>query len=194
ELAAREQFGAMCAFCEAFELDLGHSTAPRSLSLTLHKLHMLSYLLTHQPGAARFLWKRLPADVKADGELSAIWQIGKHMWHKNPPGVQQATRGFGWAQPLIASLVEKLREDAVECSLKAIGGAYSSISLSVLAASLGVEQSTAQSLANAAGWTVNAESGLYTPSVPQQEKHRASGLDQLQTLTNYVAHVEYEVG
>ena len=58
----------------------------------------------------------------------------------------------------------------------------------------GVPEATAHELATAAGWSLNAESGFYTPSVPTQDKQRNSGLEQLQTLTDYVAHVEYEVG
>ena len=55
-------------------------------------------------------------------------------------------------------------------------------------------EATAHELASAAGWSLNAESGFYTPSVPPQDKQRNTGLEQLQTLTDYVAHVEYEVG
>lgn len=193
-LVAAGDVEAATALCEAFELDLGHADAAPLLSLTVYKVHLLAYLLANNVNEARFLWKRMPAEVRADAEIAALWEVGKCMWKKNLPAVQQTTRSFSWSLPLLATLINKLQQNVLEASFKSIGAAYSLISGPVLAQNLGVDQETAHKLAVAAGWEINAELGYYTPTNPKIDKHRNTNLDQLQTLTDYVAHVEYEVG
>eukprot|EP00966_Prymnesium_polylepis_P249255 5762550-Prymnesium_polylepis.2 len=62
------------ALCESFELDLCHSDETQPISLTVYKVHLLAYLLTNQVNAARFLWKRLAPEIRADAELAALWE------------------------------------------------------------------------------------------------------------------------
>uniref|UniRef100_A0A7S4I965 CSN8/PSMD8/EIF3K domain-containing protein n=1 Tax=Prymnesium polylepis TaxID=72548 RepID=A0A7S4I965_9EUKA len=182
------------ALCESFELDLCHSDETQPISLTVYKVHLLAYLLTNQVNAARFLWKRLAPEIRADAELAALWEVGKQKWLKQPAEMQQALRSFSWSQPLVAALVSKLQEDELSETFKAVGAAYSLISVPVLAQVLGVPEATAHDLANTAGWRLNAESGFYTPVGPPNDKQRRTSLAQLQSLTDFVAHVEYEVG
>jgi len=194
KLVSAGDLAGTAALCESFELDLCHSDETQPISLTVYKVHLLAYLLTNQVNAARFLWKRLPAEIRADAELAALWEVGKQKWQKQPAGVQQALRAYSWSQPLVASLASKLQEDVLDATFKAIGAAYSLISVPVLAQSLGVPEATAHELAGAAGWRLNAESGFYTPVAPPNDVQRRTNLAQLQALTDFVAHVEYEVG
>ena len=42
----------------------------------------MAYLLRDELDSARFLWKRLPNEVKADPELQAMWAVGTAMWQQ----------------------------------------------------------------------------------------------------------------
>jgi len=194
QLVAAGDFAGTAAFCESFELDLRHEEEAPPASLAVYKLHILAYMLTRDTHALRFLWKRLPPEVRADEEVAALWRVGQHLWRKDAPAVQQASRAYGWSHPLYASLVARLQQDVLDASLKAVGAAYSRISAAALARKLGVDAGAARQLAAAAGWRFHADGECYAPCAPPAETQRSTGLQQLQTLADYVAHVEYEVG
>ena len=41
--------------------------------------------------AAKFLWKRIPENIKADHpELQKIWTVGTALWERNLPGAYAA--------------------------------------------------------------------------------------------------------
>ena len=44
---------ALVAYCESFELDLGHVDLPVEVSLSVFKIHLAAYLLLEQLDAAR---------------------------------------------------------------------------------------------------------------------------------------------
>lgn len=54
-------------------------------------------------------------------------------------------------------------------------------------------EATASQLASAAGWSCSPE-GVFSPVAAPEEAMRSKGLGQLQQLTDFVAHLEYEVG
>ena len=47
-------------------------------------------------------------------------------------------------------------------------------------------------MANAAGWPVDAESGAYVPQREEEPKGKPQLMEQLEVLTDYVAHIEKE--
>jgi len=193
-LASAGDFASLARHCEAFELDLRHTEEPQPVSVAVYKVHLLAYLLTEQVDAARFLWKRMPAGTHAlDPELAAIWEVGKQMWQKQPAGVQAALRSVPWSQPLVASLAARLQADTLQSSFKQMGAAYNTVAAPVLAQRLGVEEARVHELAAAAGWVASAETGLYAPCAPAEDKQRTTGLEQLQALTEYVGAIEHEV-
>ena len=48
-------------------------------------------------------------------------------------------------------------------------------------------------MADAAGWTSDAETGAYVPAVAEDSAGKLELMSQLRILTDYVAHVEKEV-
>ena len=130
-------FASVSALCESFELDLCHSDETLPISLTVYKVHLLSYLLTDQISSARFLWKRLGPEIRSDGEIALLWKVGTNMWLKNPAGMQQTLRGATWSHPLVAKLAARLQQENLQASFKSIGAAYNLIPTSVLAERLG---------------------------------------------------------
>jgi len=186
----------LAQYCENFELDLRHSDVELITSRGIYKVHLLSYLLQGQLDRARFLWKRVPEEIKsADAELQAVWAVGKAMWQTDHRlAVQQsAASAFAWSGPLVATLINTLHEQYLKHSFTQIGAAYATVSAESLAEKLGVPVAKVHEFASAAGWTADAVSGFYKPLQPESDKQQSVKLEQLQKLTNYVAHLEQEV-
>ena len=180
-----------------FELDMSHADAAPELSAYVYKVHLLAHLLLNQLDEARFLWKRLPAPMRADAELAAIWAVGKQMWLRDHAAVQAAAGArAAWAQHTVGAMVAELSARYLERAFCALGLAYVSISADALASKLGVPAQRVRELAATHGWTADAASGLYTPAKPAADASAPSGsrhVEELQRLTNYVAHLDREV-
>eukprot|EP00320_Phaeocystis_rex_P014269 CAMPEP_0119079104 /NCGR_PEP_ID=MMETSP1178-20130426/104866_1 /TAXON_ID=33656 /ORGANISM="unid sp, Strain CCMP2000" /LENGTH=203 /DNA_ID=CAMNT_0007061601 /DNA_START=21 /DNA_END=632 /DNA_ORIENTATION=- len=189
---ASEDYAGLAQYCENFELDLRH-TEDLTTSVGIYKVHLAAYLLRSDLDRARFLWKRLPAEVKADPELQAIWAVGKAMWQQKHAEVHAKASAFAWSAPFVAPLMGSLREQYVERTFAELGVAYATVTAETLAAKLGVAEARVHELANAAGWTADAVSGAYKPVQPDGEREHTVKLEQLQTLTAYVSHLEQEI-
>ena len=48
-------------------------------------------------------------------------------------------------------------------------------------------------MADAAGWTSDAETGAYVPAIAEEPAGKLELMSQLKILTDFVAHVEKEV-
>ena len=57
----------------------------------------------------------------------------------------------------------------------------------------GVPVARVNAMADAAGWTTDAETGAYVPVVPAQPQEQLELMSQLQVLTDYVSHIEKEI-
>ena len=98
-------YAGLAEFCENFELDLWH-TEDLAASVGIYKVHLAAYLLRADLDRARFLWKRLPDEVKADPELQAMWVVGKAMWQQNHAEVHAKSSAFAWSDPFVAGHAE----------------------------------------------------------------------------------------
>lgn len=65
------------------------------------------YLLQGELCNAKFLWKRVPSNMKQNPEIDAVWNVGKRLWVKDMPGFYQATNAFQWSAP-IAPIMQQL--------------------------------------------------------------------------------------
>jgi len=194
ELAGGHDMSALVAWCENFELDLKHVGLALEASIAVYKVHLAAYLLCNQLDNARFLWKRMdPGPRDADPELCAIWTVGKVMWAKDHALTQSTITGFSWSPPLMGMLMERLQREHLQRCFNDTVRAYSLVSAASLSATLGVPVSTVQQMANAAGWTTDAESGAYVPCGGDEPKTKPALAETLSRLTDYVAHVEREI-
>ena len=189
---ASADYAGLAQYCENFELDLRH-TEDLTASVGIYKVHLAAYLLRNDLDRARFLWKRLPAEVKADPELQAIWAVGKAMWQQKHAEVHAKAAAFAWSAPFVAPLVGTLQAQYLQTTFTQLGVAYATVTAETLSAKLGVPAAKVHELANAAGWTADAVSGAYKPVQPEGESHHTVKLEQLQTLTAYVSHLEQEI-
>lgn len=112
QLAVGEDIGALIAYCEQFELNMGHSGLASAASLGVYKVHLAAYLMCEKLDDARFLWKRVPSEIRdADAEFAALWAIGKAMWVKDMAAAQAAMAGYNWTPPLLSGIVERMQRE-----------------------------------------------------------------------------------
>jgi len=154
---------------------------------------MLAHMLMNELELARFVWKRLPEQLRGDPELRALWEIGKQMWLHEPAAVQAALVAHAWSSALIETLVKTLQRRSLEGAFRHFGSAYSTIMPETLSAKLGVSVTTVHELALAHGWVLEMTSGAYKPVPTEMPLGDTSQKDTMQQLTDFVAHLEREV-
>ena len=109
------------------------------------------------------------------------------------PQVNAKAAAFAWSDPFVAPLMASLQAQYLQRIFTQLGVAYATVSAESLAAKLGVPAARVRELANAAGWTADAVSGAYKPVQPEGEGQHTVKLEQLQTLTSYISHLEQEI-
>ena len=141
-------------------------------------MHLAAYLLRDELDSARFLWKRLPTEAKADPELQAMWAVGVAMWQHKHAEVHAKAAAFAWSSPFVAPLMATLQAQYLQRIFAQLGVAYATVSAQSLATKLGVPAARVHELANAAGWTADAVSGAYKPVQPEGENQHTATLAQ----------------
>jgi len=149
---------------------------------------LASYLVQNDLCNAKFLWKRIPAEMKTSEELAAIWRVGQKLWLKDMPGFYAEVRSFPWSAAT-APVVNQLIEFQRESNIRLIGIAYSSIQPLDVAKLLGVSVEEAETLVLSRGWTKSE--GMIIPEEPPVETIKiTSAEDQLGKLTDFVTFLE----
>lgn len=163
--------------------------------------------------SAKFLWKRLPKDIKeSDRELGIIWTVGKHMWKRNYSEIYGVINSCpNWPNHLkkIMNLILELtRQRATALIMKS----YSSITLDNACALLGLSRDETLELAAKLNWTYDRDSqyimidksdyagymsnidsrlaGLSANGKIQKVIGPESGTELLDKLTDYVIFLE----
>lgn len=181
---------------EELELVIAASTtSPRPAALTpgLYATYLLVVLLSKNLNDARFLWKRIPNEIKqASEELRNIWEVGKALWERNLAQAY-AAMDYDWSltlDGLVKALKTSTREDATEL----LSRAYTTIAISDASIALGfARHEDAAHYCSSLGWDVSATNQMISPK-PIHSVCRTSSrildLDRLNTLSKAVLHLE----
>jgi len=180
------------ALCDCLELDLAHSVLAVHDSATVYKAQLLAHLLLGQTDAARFLWKRLPPQMREEPELQALWNVGKARWAKDTAAACAALGARQWAPPVVPTLASALESRLRDDEWATIGLVFSSIRPDTLASRLGLPVASASEGAAARGWPLEGE--CYRPVKPEPAARPVPGADALRRLTEFVAHLTAETG
>jgi len=175
--------------CEEFELEAALE-AGNIQTTPNYGIHLLAYLLVNDLNNARFLWKRIPTQIKsANHELAAIWKIGQTMWTKNYPEIYKAIVGFNWSDahiPYIQVLAESFRNNVFHLLSKS----FTIISVDDASTYLGLTPQNTIQLTTQNGWLHDANTNLLTPKPIPDGKQQSTSLVHLQQLTEYFCYLE----
>ncbi|CEG40216.1 cop9 signalosome complex subunit 8 [Plasmopara halstedii] len=141
---------------------------------------------------ARFLWKRIPIEIKQSSEeLRNIWEVGKALWQRNFAAAY-AAMDYDWS-PSLQGLVEALKISTRDDVAELLSQAYSTISISDVALALGfTRHENAIHYCSSLGWEVSVENQLILPKPLANVCRKPSNvdLDQLDILSKAVLHLE----
>ncbi|XP_069697626.1 COP9 signalosome complex subunit 8 [Periplaneta americana] len=148
------------------------------------------YLYQNDLCNAKYLWKRIPQNVKnSHTELASIWKVGQRMWQRDFPGVYVALSA-DWSEN-VGHIMQALLENVRKRAVFLVSHAYSSISVDDLAAFVGMPVEQAVLAAAEQGWTVDTASRMVKPCRPNISQNQgASSEDQLYKLTEFVSFLE----
>mmetsp|Transcript_15330 Transcript_15330/g.22953 ORF Transcript_15330/g.22953 Transcript_15330/m.22953 type:complete len:221 (-) Transcript_15330:59-721(-) len=172
--------------CESYELDACEEEL-RPDTVPFYGIQLLAYLVQNDLNAARFLWKRIDAQVKGE-QLKAIWKIGQNIWLRNYPQVYSSLDEYDWDdqhKPLIDVLRKVFRARTKHLLEKA----YSSISMEDACAFLGLsQQETVNLLVQQDCWIQQGDYLVAPENKTPTQPNNNTVLDQrkLDTLTEYV--------
>eukprot|EP01111_Echinosteliopsis_oligospora_P013326 TRINITY_DN475_c0_g1_i1.p1 TRINITY_DN475_c0_g1~~TRINITY_DN475_c0_g1_i1.p1 ORF type:complete len:200 (-),score=42.73 TRINITY_DN475_c0_g1_i1:87-686(-) len=188
QLIASGNWNQLALLTEHIELESSNE-APNAAAPSFYKVQLFTYLIINDLDSARFLWKRIPTEIRAaHPELGLIWKIGQAMWKREYANVYASLR-VDWS-PLCLPLANALTDQFRQRSYALICKAYTSISVNDAAIILGLAPSDVVTSTTAQGWKFDAATNMLSPKQISQQQIQKTGLDQLSSLTKYVVFLE----
>lgn len=175
------------------ELERAELEAPGGVtSAQNYALLLATYLYQHDLCNAKYLWKRIPSNLKvANPELGRIWAVGQHMWQRDWPAVHVALNAE-WSQD-VSGIMTALKDSVRERAMTLISKAYSSLGLTVFASMTGLSLEDARQAALDRGWSMDG-SMVQPVKVDKEQTNFANEIclteDQLKKLTQFVSFLE----
>ncbi|XP_076643558.1 COP9 signalosome subunit 8 [Halictus rubicundus] len=177
-------------FCR--ELEKAELEAPSGVTTARTYAQLLAvYLYQNDLCNAKYLWKRIPADVKTENtELKQIWVVGQCMWQRDWAAVHAALNAE-WSTD-VSNIMNALKDNVRERAINLVSKAYSSLRLGMFATMTGLPEEEARQAAVEKGWTID---GLMVEPrkieteecILDNEDHTE---DQLRKLTQFVSFLE----
>jgi len=151
---------------------------------------LAGYIALGRLPEAKFLWKRIPDNVKQESaELGKIWEVGKAIWKRDYPNVFQNLQ-YEWSdsmKPLMQYITQQYRED----TLRLVSNAYSTIKMSDLSQYLGQTPTEAGQHVQSLGWNWNKDTDMVEPQRVQAESFKRESLtNQLQRVADFISYLE----
>uniref|UniRef100_A0A1L8DW75 Putative signalosome subunit 2 csn8 n=2 Tax=Nyssomyia neivai TaxID=330878 RepID=A0A1L8DW75_9DIPT len=167
--------------------------APNGVAgLQLYTELFAAYLFKNELSQARFLWKRIPQNIKSgNAELERMFTVLQCLWsNKNVEFYRAIT--FEWSKP-IAKVMGELKEKVQAETINLIGRAYSSIFENVFAEMTNHSADSVTETCKSLNWEIidGPFPRLIIPKKPPVEKIAFTSCeDQLQKLTDFVSFLE----
>ncbi|TMW69172.1 hypothetical protein Poli38472_001328 [Pythium oligandrum] len=163
---------------------------PAVLTADFYASYLVVLLLAKNLNDARFLWKRIALETKQESEpLRNVWEIGKALWERDFTAAY-AAMSKTWPETL-GPVIAVLRQSTRESTAELLSSAYSSISFNDAAHALGFDdEPSLLQYCQALGWSVSSADHMIHPKPLPQTTTRAAALEQLDTISQYVLHLE----
>ncbi|XP_018376662.1 PREDICTED: COP9 signalosome complex subunit 8 [Trachymyrmex cornetzi] len=176
------------------ELEISELEAPTGVVSAQAYMRLLAvYLHQNDLCNAKYLWKRIPPDVKtAHEELGRVWTVGQYMWQRNWPAVHTALN-VEWSED-IKDVMTALKDNVRERVMRLISKAYSSLNLTTMATMSGMSLDEARQAAIDRGWTVDGTIVQPRKQIDEEQYSQSDKIclteEQLQKLTQFVSFLE----
>src|SRR3989338_98682 len=137
DIVNTKQFATLLYECETYEVEV-LSSQKQSASTLFYGAFLLGYLINDDLNNCRFLWKRMPNDVKKDDDVKGIWEVAKQLWNRNYEGAYNSISQLKPTSPQLKELINYFIDQLRQRTLLLISKAYANISTADLMKCLGV--------------------------------------------------------
>jgi len=160
------------------------------INIPFYTVQLLTYLIQGDLDNARFLWRRIPKDIRnQQPEIGAAWDIGRQMWKKDYSNIYKAIKSFKGSE-LHKTLIEYLLETFRDRTFALLSTAYTYIGIADASNILGLSSKESIKFCTAKGWEYDKENKYFKPKPIVEKKVQTAGLEHLQSLTEYVVYLE----
>eukprot|EP01121_Diplochlamys_sp_Union-15-3_P001723 TRINITY_DN1149_c0_g3_i1.p1 TRINITY_DN1149_c0_g3~~TRINITY_DN1149_c0_g3_i1.p1 ORF type:complete len:195 (-),score=33.68 TRINITY_DN1149_c0_g3_i1:96-680(-) len=184
ELVSKNSWEQLLVKLEDYELEAATSNQGEK---PFFAIQLLAYLIIGDLDNARFLWRRIPKELK-NNEIEGVWQIGRQMWKRNFSDIYKAIKSFKATNELYKTLIERLSDSFKERTFNLLSSAYTSIGVDDAATYLGSNPADVVKYATSRGWVFKDK--LLYPKPIVEKKVQTADLNHLQSLTEYVVYLE----
>jgi len=213
-LRGKQPINRLRSICEQAELNFMGSKLFDAQAIA-YKFQLLVYLIQNEFPLAKYLWKRLPVELKIQNqssepetgkeyyakfraqamEIQALWAIGQAMWREEFAAVRQSMYAFKWSNYL-RPLVNELERTHKQRMVELVNQAYTSISVKELAEGyLGgtLDSSTAKDIekliSEQENWTIDPKDNQVIV-IAHKKQELPLDVNMLNELTQYVCFME----
>ncbi|XP_065831361.1 COP9 signalosome complex subunit 8-like [Oscarella lobularis] len=187
DLLQNKDFVQLAALCEQKELEAPNGITTADVYGTL----LAVYILQNELNYARFLWKRIPDQLKkSNSELGSLWSVGQNLWKRDFPATHAALKQTPWP-PHLEPIVDTMRVQLRMRILALVGQAYDAIGIEDLAVQLSLSPSDTLQEVSRLGWAVDGSGKIVRPK--SQISDASSGFSnqkKLEKMTEYVSFLE----
>ncbi|RWS28488.1 COP9 signalosome complex subunit 8-like protein [Leptotrombidium deliense] len=176
----------------ATELERQELESFGNCSVQIYAQLLAIYLLSNDLPNSKFLWKRIPANLKQESpELKAIWEIGKKLWEKNISCIYGLIDSCQWPVYL-SNIMKELREVTFKRAVNLISQSYSYITFEEFMKQTGItDKQEAINLGQSMQWQIDESFGFCLPKKANFDTDAiSSNQEQLEKMTEYVAFLE----
>eukprot|EP00744_Colponema_vietnamica_P003957 GILI01005990.1.p1 GENE.GILI01005990.1~~GILI01005990.1.p1 ORF type:complete len:234 (-),score=42.76 GILI01005990.1:163-783(-) len=183
--ASPRNYPRIAAICGEIELE----SVGSPLEVEVYACSLAAYLLCGDLNNARFLWKRLPVDLRTNAQLRSLHEVLAALWSKNSSqaiGCLQSSLD----QSVYSDLISPLARDLI-CSLRdlvfdLLSSAYSCVSVAQVSSLARLEREAVLAECAKLGWTVDSTSQFVTPKRQEKRGNVVTGLESIEQLSKYV--------
>lgn len=177
-----EEIERLQEICEQDELD-----PEKIVTFETYSRLLMVYLIKNNLISAKFLWKRIPINVKQSyPELGKIWQIGQCLWKKQYEQAYLIVSNGEWSS-LISPLMTKLSESQQQRMVNLIQRAYATISLTKFGHLIGKREEDAAQIASEQKWEITENKMIKVPKKTSSNIVKNSLSRDSENLLNYLA-------
>jgi len=179
--------------CETYEVET-LSAQKGSPSSFYYACYILGYLINNDLNNCRFLWKRMPNDIKKNDDVKGIWEVAKNLWNRNYEGAYQSINQLNLSSQSLKDLVVFFVQQLRQRTLELISRAYANISAADLMKCLGVSDVNAlNQLVAPHNWQFDASNNIFVPNVKTIRPPEAPrGLEAIKGITQRAVFLELE--
>ncbi|XP_050434428.1 COP9 signalosome complex subunit 8-like isoform X2 [Adelges cooleyi] len=146
-----------------------------TLSITNYSKLFASYLYNNELCSAKFLWRRMPDNIKNTPELQRVWSIGKALWTKKYTQANELIN-YKWSESL-ESIMVALKRRIQQDTLKFISVYYDAISFHQFQSYMGVDKDQAERIIESEGWL--CENGFVVPVATSEPEQGLSSSNEI---------------